>query len=105
MLDVTTKDIKQFAAIHALKQMSGFQEEVGTKSDNETSEDSDEWVLSDDSVSLDSDDEIINDSYPEFDEQSGEGAEHNVDRVEIQTDSNLPVWERIKTIEDEITIE
>jgi hypothetical protein len=54
---------------------------------------------------LDSDDEIINDSDHEADEHSGEGTEQNVDRVEIQTDSNLLVWERIETIEDEIAIE
>ena len=85
--------------------MSVFQEEVATESDNETLEDSDEWILSDNSVSLDSDDEIINDSDHESDEHSVEVAEQNVDRVEIQTDSNLPVWERIETIEDEIAIE
>ena len=105
MLDVTTKNIKQFVAIYALKQMSVFQEEVATESDNETLEDSDEWILSDDSVSLDSDNEIINDSDHESDEHSVEVAEQNVDRVEIQPDSNVPVWERIETIEDEIAIE
>ena len=89
LLDVTTEDIKQFVAIHALKQMSVFQEKVATESNNETLEDSDEWILSDNSVSLDSDDEIINDSDHESDEQSVEVAEQNVDQVEIQTDSNL----------------
>ena len=85
--------------------MSVFQEEVAIESDNETLEDSDEWILSDDSVSLDSDNEIINDSDHESDEHSVEVAEQNVDRVEIQPDLNVPVWERIETIEDEIAIE
>jgi hypothetical protein len=105
LLDVTTEDIKQFVAIHALKQMSIFQEVVATESDNETLQDSDEWILSDNSVSLDSDDEIINDSDHESDEHSVEVAEQNVDRVEIQPDSNVPVWKRTETIEDEIAIE
>ena len=47
----------------------------------------------------------MNDSDHESDEHSVEVAEQNVDRVEIQTDSNLPVWERIETIEVEIAIE
>jgi hypothetical protein len=54
---------------------------------------------------LDSDDEIINDSDHESDEHNGEGAELNVDRAKIQTSSNLLVWERIETIEDEIAFE
>ena len=54
---------------------------------------------------MDSDDEIINDSDHESDEHSVEVAEQNVDRVEIQPDSNVHVWERIETIEDEIAIE
>ena len=105
MLDVTTEDIKQFVASHALKEMSVIQEEVATESHNETSKESDEWILSDNSVSLDSDDDIINDSDHEFDEHSVEVAEQNVDRDDILTDSNLLVWERIETIDDEIAIE
>ena len=47
----------------------------------------------------------MNDSDHESDEHSVEVAEQNVDRVEIQLDSNLPVWERIETDDDEICIE
>ena len=50
LLDVTTEDMKQFVAIQALEQMSVFQEEVAIESDNETLEDSDEWILYDNKI-------------------------------------------------------
>ena len=62
MLDVTTEDIKQFVDIHALKQMSIFQENVAIESDGEALEDSDERVLSKDSDGLNSSDEEANNS-------------------------------------------
>jgi len=105
LLDVTMEDIKQFAAIQALKQMSIFQEDVAIESDGETLEDSDEWVLIDDSDELDNDDEESNDSSFESDEYSGELAEHNVTRFEIQSDTNLRVAELKETDDDEIAIE
>ena len=86
MLDVTTEDIKQFIAIHALKQITVFQEDVAIGSDNEKLEDSDEWVLSEDSDGLDSNDEETNDSDFESDEESGERIEENVNRFEIHAD-------------------
>jgi len=42
LLDVTTEDITQFVAIHALKQVSVFQEDFAIESDNETLETSDQ---------------------------------------------------------------
>jgi hypothetical protein len=105
LLDVTTEDIKQFVAIQALKQMSVFQEDVAIESDGETLEDSDEWALSEDSDGLDSDDEESNDSSFESDDHSGEVAEHNVPRFEIQSNSNLRVAERNEIDDDEIAIE
>ena len=42
LLDVTTEDITQFVAIHALKQVSVFQEDFSIESDNETLETSDQ---------------------------------------------------------------
>jgi hypothetical protein len=86
LLDVTTEDIKQFIAIHALKQITVFQEDVAIGSDNEKLEDSDEWVLSEDSDGLDSNDEETNDSDFESDEESGERIEENVNRFEIHAD-------------------
>ena len=106
LLDVTTEDIKQFVAIQALKQMSAFQEDVAIESDGETlEEDSDEWALSEDSDGLNSDDEESNNSSFESDEHSGEVAEHNVPRFEIQSNSNSRVAERNETDDDEIAIE
>jgi hypothetical protein len=67
LLDVTTGDIKQFIAIHPLKQMLLFQENVAIESGGETLEDSDEWVLSEDSDGLNSSDDEANDSSLDFD--------------------------------------
>ncbi len=54
---------------------------------------------------MDSDgDEIYNSGF-ESDKHSGEGVEHDVNRFEIQTNSNLHVWQRIEIKEDEIAIE
>ena len=85
--------------------MSVFQEDVAIESDGETLEDSDEWTLSEDSDGLDSDDEKSNDSSFKFDEPSGEVAEYNVPRLEIQSNSNLCVAERNEADDDEIAIE
>ena len=52
-----------------------------------------------------SDDEETKNSDFESDEDSGEGAEQNVNRFENHTDSNLHVWKLIETNEDEIAIE
>ena len=54
---------------------------------------------------MDNDDEESNDSSFESDEHNGEVAEHNVNRFEIQTDSNLLVSGRNGTDDDEIEIE
>jgi hypothetical protein len=79
---------------------------VAIESDGETLiEDSDEWALSEDSNGLDSDDEESNDSSFESDDYSGEVAEHNVPRFDIQSNSNLRVAERNETDDDEIAIE
>ena len=48
--------------------------------------------------------EESNDSSFESDEHNGEVAEHNVNRFEIQADSNVRVAERKETGEDEIAI-
>jgi hypothetical protein len=53
---------------------------------------------------LDRHDEETNDSGFEFDEHNGEGAGHDVNRFEIHTDSDLHVWGRIESKEDEIAI-
>ena len=78
---------------------------MAIESDGETLEDSDEWALSEDSDGLDSDDEESNDSSFESDDYSGEVAEHNVPRFDIQSNSNLRVAERNETNDDEIAIE
>ena len=54
---------------------------------------------------MDSDDEESNDSSFESDDYSGEVAEHNVPRFDIQSNSNLRVAERNETDDDEIAIE
>ncbi len=54
---------------------------------------------------MDSDDEESNDSSYESDEHSGEVAEHNVIRYEIQSDTNLRVVERNETDDDKVAIE
>ena len=68
-------------------------------------EDNEEWALFEDCNGLDNDDEESNDLSYESDEQSGEVEEHNVNRFEIQTHSNLHVAERNETDDDEIAIE
>ena len=78
---------------------------MAVESDGETLEESDEWALSEDSAGLDSDDEESNDSSFESDDYSGEVAEHNVPRFDIQSNSNLRVAERNETDDDEIVIE
>ncbi len=54
---------------------------------------------------MDSDDEKSNDSSFESDEHSGQAVEHNVNRFEIRSNSNLRVAERNETDEDKIAIE
>ncbi len=54
---------------------------------------------------MDNDDEESNDSSFESDDHNGEVAEQNVNRFEIQTDSNLRVAERNETDDDAIAIE
>ena len=106
LLDVTTEDVRQLVAIHALIRMSIFEKEHVVKElDNETLQDNDEWVLSEDVNGLDSDNEETNNSGFDSDEDSGEGVEQNVNRFENHTDSNLHMWELIETKEDEIAIE
>jgi hypothetical protein len=106
LLDVTLEDVKQFVAIRALKQiMSIFQKDhADIESNNVTLENSDEWLLFEDSDALDSDLET-SDPCDEFDEESVEIAEKNANSFEIQTGSNMPLRERIKTEENEIAIE
>ena len=104
MIDVTTEEIKQFVAIHDLKQMSVFQD-AAIESDNGTLEDSDEWELSECSDGLENDDEESNDSGFESDEDISEIVEENANRFEIHTNSNVPDWERIETKKDKIAIE
>jgi hypothetical protein len=54
---------------------------------------------------LDSDDEVSKDSSFEFDDNSGEVPEQNVNRFEIRSDSNLRVAERNESDDNEIAIE
>jgi len=75
------------------------------ESENETLEDSDEWVFSEDSDRLDSDDEETSDSRFEYNEDSGERVEEDANRFKIHNGSNFPDWERIETKDDKIAIE
>jgi hypothetical protein len=68
-------------------------------------EDSDEWVIFEDGDRLDSDNEKTNDLGFEYDEESGERVEENVNRFEIHTESNSLDWERIENEEDTIAFE
>jgi hypothetical protein len=86
LLDITTEDIKQFVAIHALKQMSVFQEGVAIEINNEKLEDSHEWVVSENIDGLDSDEKETNDSGIDFDEHNGKEGDQNVNSFEIHND-------------------
>ena len=100
------ENVKQFVAIHALKYMSIFQKErVALELDNETLEDSNKLLIFEDSDGLGSGDLEIGYSVYEPDEESVEIAEKNVQLFEIHTYLNMPLWERIKTQENQIAIE
>ena len=58
-----------------------------------------------DTYGLDIDDEENNDAGFESDEESDERVEVNVNRLEIDTDSNFPNWGRIENEEDKIANE
>ena len=87
--------------------MSIFEKDRGAiESDNETLENSDEWLLSEDCDGLDIDDEeTTSDSGYEFDGKSVGIAENTVNRFEIHTDYNSPLCERIANEEDTIVVE
>jgi hypothetical protein len=106
LLDITAEDVKQFVSICALKQILIFQkDQVAKESDNEMLEDSVEWLISEDSDGLDVDEEETSDSGYEYDKESAEKAEKNVNRFENHIDFDMSLRERIDPEEDEITNE
>ena len=102
LLDVTTEDVKQFVAIHALKKLSSIRnDDHSIESEGETVEDSDEWSSSEDTDDNNSADEIsVTDS-----ESNNEIGDDITVREQIEIDSFIPVWERVETQDDEIAIE